>query len=546
MNWLFELLFSSGTAHSILIIALTIAGGILLSKIKIKGISLGIAWVLFVGIALSHFGMRLEGGVEHFAKEFGLILFVYSIGLQVGPGFFSSFGRRGLSLNIMACTIVLLGCVVTYGIHLITGESLTTMVGILSGAVTNTPGLGAAQQTLIDSSQSDPSVLAMGYAVAYPLGVLGIIMSMVVLKNFSLKPRKEQPARQQQESELVCIDIKITNSGIANRSVKDISALINREFIISRIIRPSGDTGVATEELIVHHGEIVRVVTRSESADSIIATLGEKVVVEELKENLVSRRIVVTKESVNGRTVGALNTRANYGVNITRVNRAGVELIAVDELRLQVGDRVTVVGSRESISKVADMMGNSMKRLDHPNLLPIFIGVSIGVLLGSIPFVLPGIPQPIKLGLAGGPLIVAILISRFGHYYKMVTFTTTSANMMLREIGISIFLATVGLGAGEKFIETIAGGGYLWILYGFAITTIPLLIVGTIALKWLKLDSSTLMGLLAGSTTDPPALAYANEISANDKASVSYATVYPLTMFLRVLTAQLLILMALS
>lgn len=553
MDWLYDLLFSTSTAHSILIIALTISIGIVLGKIKIKGVSIGIAWILFVGIFLSHLGLRLDNEVEHFAKEFGLILFVYSIGLQVGPGFFSSLRKGGLSLNIMAFCIVLLGCITTYIIHLVTGENLSTMVGVLTGAVTNTPSLGAAQQTYIDTIGSNTSALAMGYAVAYPLGVIGIILSMLVLGGIfktKLKDNEVGATTSDNLNNLICYDIKVLNKGIFGRQVKDINKLVNRDFVISRVIHSNGEVKIATGNSLINEGDILRIVSGPDAAESIATFIGERVnsVIDLDKDsgNLITRRIVVTKEDINGKDIGSLEIRQLYEINVTRINRAGIELIAVNDLKLQIGDRLTVVGLEENIKKLADVLGNSMKRLDHPNLFPIFIGIFFGVLLGSIPFMFPGIPQPVKLGLAGGPLIVAILISRFGPYYKMVTFTTTSANMMLREIGISIFLATVGLGAGENFVQTVTNGGYMWVLYGVIITVLPLLIVGTAAIFILKLDKGTLMGLLAGSTTDPPALAYANSSSNNDKASVSYATIYPVTMFLRVLTAQILILIALN
>lgn len=557
MAWFYELLFSTSTAHSILLLAVTIALGILLSKIRFKGISLGIAWILFAGIGFSHFGMRLSPDVEHFAKEFGLILFVYSIGLQVGPGFFASLRRGGLSLNLMATAIVFLGCVTTYVIHLISGESLSTMVGILYGAVTNTPGLGAAQQTFIDSTGGNAGPIALGYAVAYPLGVIGIICSMLLLRGvFSGRLRKNEAFNDvsSQNQDVRCVDVKVTNQSIQGRTLRDIIKLINRDFVVSRIIHSAADADIAIESTVINLGDVLRIVTKSNCVDPIVTFLGEDVSTKataivhdyEDKSDLVSRRIVVTKEHVNGRRIDELNIRSLYGVNITRINRAGLDLVAVNDLRLLLGDRVTVVGKQDNIAKVADLMGNSMKRLDHPNLFPIFFGIFLGVLLGSIPFFIPGIPQAIKLGLAGGPLVVAILVGRFGPYYKMVTFTTTSANMMLREIGISVFLASVGLGAGANFVETIVNGGYWWVLYGVIITLLPLLLVGAFALWVYKLDGYTLMGLLAGSTTDPPALAYANGIATNDKASVAYATVYPLTMFLRVLAAQILILIAVS
>ncbi|MEG2319035.1 MAG: putative transporter, partial [Mucinivorans sp.] len=376
--------------------------------------------------------------------------------------------------------------------------------------------------------------------------------SMILLRAiFSSRLSQESNAVKNSSSDVSCVDIKVSNSSLDGRTIKEITQLVNREFVVSRIIRATSPAEVAVDSSVIMQGDVLRIVTAPTCVEPLVAFLGQRVDLSAEapdieQSDLVNSRIVVTRSGINGRRIGELNIRSQYGVNITRINRAGVDLVAVYDLRLQMGDRVTVVGKEKSIAKVADLLGNSMKRLNSPNLIPVFIGIFLGVLLGSIPFLIPGIPQPVKLGLAGGPLIVAILIGRYGPYYKMVTFTTTSANMMLREIGISVFLASVGLGAGQRFVETIVGGGYWWVLYGAIITVLPLLIVGAVALWKFKLDSNTLMGLLAGSTTDPPALAYANGISSNDKASVAYATVYPLTMFLRVLTAQILILIAVS
>ncbi|MBE9488360.1 MAG: putative transporter [Bacteroidetes bacterium] len=554
MNWLVDLFMGSGVAHSIMLLAVTIAAGIQLGKLKIANISLGITWILFVGIILSHFGMRIDGSVLHFAKELGLILFVYSIGLQVGPGFFESLKKGGLRLNLLATMVVVLGVSITYALHIITGTDLTTMVGILSGAVTNTPGLGAAQQTLNDiAGQNDPTI-AMGYAVAYPLGVIGIILSTLSLKKIcriNMTTEAEQAARIEPKSIAITTNILIENKSISGRHIEDINSLTDNKFVISRILHADGKVEIATNKSHLKIGDTVRVITEKTNIDSISLLLGKVCNVdnsawETIEHDLLSRRIVVTKTNINGHTIGNLDIRALYGVNITRVTRAGIELVASPNLHLQLGDRLTAVGKEDDIKKLADLLGNSLKRLDHPNLIPIFLGIFIGIVVGSIPFMFPGIPQPVKLGLAGGPLIIAILISRFGPYYKMVTFTTTSANMMIREIGISLFLAAVGLGAGEGFVNTVCGGGYWWVLYGIVITILPILIVGIFARLRYKMNYYTLMGLLAGSTTDPPALAFANSQSNNDMASVAYATVYPLTMFLRVLTAQLLIIFSIS
>ncbi len=554
MDWLIDLFISSSVANSILLLAVTIALGILLSKLKIANISFGIAWILFVGIALSHFGFRVDGKILHFVKEFGLILFVYSIGLQVGPGFFSSLKKGGLRLNMLATMVVLLGVITTYIIHIVTGTDLATMVGVLSGAVTNTPGLGAAQQTFHDIFGHNNPNIASGYAVAYPLGVVGIIISPMIIK-FFCRIKLEKEALKEQEQAIVSstkrLSIIVRNQGVDGHSVEEIVKLIGKNVIISRIKKKDAGVEIANNSSIISIGDTLRVITDEANVDAVVMFLGEVCNVEEYvwegeKKNLVSRRIVVTKSNLNGEKIGNLKIRSLYGVNITRVHRAGFELIATYDLKLQMGDRVTVVGSEEAIAKVADLLGNSMQRLDHPNLFPIFLGVFLGIIVGSIPFAFPGLPQPVKLGLAGGPLIIAILMGRYGPYYKMVTFTTTSANMMIREIGISLFLAAVGLGAGENFIKTIMEGGYMWVVYGLIITILPLLIVGLIARLKFKMDYYTLLGLLSGSMTDPPALAFANNISPNDSPSVAYATVYPLTMFLRVLTAQILIIMSIG
>lgn len=550
MNWLNNLFFGEGVAHSVLMFSVVIALGIALGKIKIKGISLGVTWILFIGIIFSHFGMRVDDHTLHFVKEFGLILFVYSIGLQVGPGFFSSFKKGGIKLNLLACLIVGLGVTVTLILYFTTGLPITTMVGILSGAVTNTPGLGAAQQAYTDmTGVQDPSI-ALGYAVAYPLGVLGIIGSMLLIRAiFSIRLEKEKAVYENQELDkmagVVPFSVKLTNPALFEKEVLQICQLINRKLVISRVCHDDDSIEIGSSVTRIKAGDRLLVVSAQRDMEAIAAFLGEPVEVDwdKLDKQLVSRRVVVTRNDMNGRTLGELKLRNNFGINITRVNRAGVDLIPNPLLQLQIGDRLTVVGPDSAVNNVAKVLGNSLHRLREPNLIPIFLGIFLGIILGSIPFVFPGIPQPVKLGLAGGPLIVSILISRFGPQYKLVTYTTMSANLMLREIGISLFLASVGLGAGAEFVSTIVhGGGYVWIGYGFMITVIPLLIVGFIARYVYKLNYFTLMGLLAGSTTDPPALAYANGTAGNDMPAVSYATVYPLTMFLRVLSAQLLIL----
>lgn len=557
MEWITNLFWGEGIAHSVLLLAIVIAGGIVLGKIKIAGISLGITWILFVGIFVSHFGMTIEPHILHFVKEFGLILFVYSVGMQVGPGFFSSFKKGGMTLNLLATGIVLLGVLTTYVIHLITGTSLTTMIGVLSGAVTNTPGLGAAQQAYMDATGTNDPTIALGYAVAYPLGVVGIIISLILLRvclRVSFEKETIDLAKQNKESEerAELVTIVVKNPALFGKTVDGICQLVGRPFVISRVCHTAKHhIQMANTNTVLHEDDKIFVITSPEHIEAVVSFIGERYDMdqqkwEQLNGRFVSRRIMITKSALNGKRLGTLNIRKTYGVTVTRVTRSAVDLIATPNLQLQMGDRVTVVGEENSIHEVEKVLGNSMKKLREPNLIPIFIGIFLGVLLGSIPFNFPGIPQPVKLGLAGGPLIVAILVSRFGPQYKMVTYTTFSANMMLREVGISLFLAAVGLGAGEGFVDTIMNrGGYMWILYGFIITVVPLLIVGTVGRLVYKLNYFTLMGLIAGSTTDPPALAYSNGYSGNDNPAVAYATVYPLTMFLRVLTAQVMILISL-
>lgn len=555
MNWFNDLLWGDGIAHSILVLAVTIAVGIQLGKIKIFGISLGVTLVLFMGILLGHLGMGMNAEILHFFKEFGLILFVFSVGMQVGPGFFSSFKKGGITLNLLACGIVLLGVTTTLIIHFITGTPVSTMVGILSGAVTNTPGLGAAQQAYNDIFGSTDETIALGYAVAYPLGVVGIILSMLFVRyvfrvNLEKENKQIEEEENSQERGATPISLVVKNPAIFNKTIAQLSTLLeHREFVISRIYyHDTHKIEIANADSVLREDDRIFVITTEADAETIGTFIGQEVTMDRkqwipTESQLISRRIVVTKSELNGKRLGDLQLRRLQGVNVTRINRSGVDLVANSSLNLQLGDKLTVVGSEVAVNKVIELLGNSMKRLNEPNLVTIFLGIALGVILGSIPFVFPGIPQPVKLGLAGGPLIVAILISRFGYRYKLITYTTLSANLMLREVGITIFLACVGLGAGEGFVDTIVNkGGYTWIGYGFIITTVPLLIIGIIARRFCKMNYFTVMGLIAGSTTDPPALAYSNATAGNDAPAISYATVYPLTMFLRVLSAQLLIL----
>lgn len=545
-------LWGGGVAHSVLILSLVIAFGIMLAKIKVAGVSLGITWILFVGIVFGHFDMTLNEHLLHFMKEFGLILFVYSIGLQVGPGFFSAFKKGGLTLNLLAMLVVFLGVVITIILHFVTGTPITTMVGILSGAVTNTPGLGAAQQANSDLNGIDAPEIALGYAVAYPLGVVGIILSLIALKYILRINTKTEEAEAErglghiQELTVRPISFEIRNEAIDGKKIKDIRPLMNRDFVISHVRYHDGqETELANSDTVLHLNDKILVISTPKDIEAISVFFGKQIDMqwEQLDKKLISRRILITKPELNGKMLSQLKIRNNFGASITRVNRSGVDLVAAPQLQLQMGDRVTIVGSELAVSHAEKVLGNSMKRLDHPNLIPIFLGIALGCILGSTPFVFPGIPQPVKLGLAGGPLIVSILISRFGPQYKMITYTTMSANLMLREIGISLFLACVGLGAGKGFVETVIyDGGYVWVGYGVIITIVPLLIAGLVGRYVFKLNYYTLIGVLGGSTTNPPALAYSNDLTSCDAPAVGYATVYPLTMFLRVLTAQMLIL----
>lgn len=526
----------------------------MLGKVKIGGVSLGITWILFVGIFLSHFGMTIDGEVLHFVKEFGLILFVFSIGLQVGPGFFASFKQGGMTLVSLASLIVFLGVLTAYIIHLVTGVDIPTMVGILSGAVTNTPGLGAAQTAYSEATGINDPNIALGYAVAYPLGVVGIILSMLLVRyllRINFKKEDEGLAAISQENRMPeRRSLEFTNEMLDGKTVGYVRQLVNRAFVISRIFHADGSITIAEADTVLRSGDRLLVISSPEDMPAVIAFLGHTIEMtdEEWGKNtpnseLVSRRILITRSNINGKKFSDLKLRTRFGINITRVNRAGVDLIPYQGMELQIGDRVMVVGRLQAIEKVEKLLGNSLKKLNQPNLVTIFVGIALGVLLGSIP--LMNVPQPVKLGLAGGPLIIAILIGRFGPHFHLVTYTTMSANLMLREVGIALFLAAVGIGAGDGFFETIADGGWRWIGYGVLITTIPLLIVGFFARLVLKMNYYTMMGMMAGAMTDPPALAYANSTAGNDMPAVSYATVYPVVMFLRVLTAQLFILFAL-
>ena len=558
-----NLFFGTGVAHTILLLAFVIGVGLYLGRLKVKGVSLGSTWILFAGILMGHLGFEADAEVLHFVKEFGLILFVFSIGLQVGPGFFHSFRSGGVKMNLFAAMNVLLAVLMTWGIAEVTDTDLGTMTGVMSGAVTNTPGLGAAQQTYVDVATSmggDPiaasasaSSLASGYAVAYPMGVLGVILAILLLRPLlRINPKKELEdlkAAEAAVSKARRMHVAVENPAIFGRKLNDILHEFGGEFVVSRVMKgeeilfPAADT-------ILEEGDKLLVVTSQEQVDRIRILFGQEVpmhvqdwVVKD--HNLVTRRIVVTKSSLTGKKLKELQFRGAFGVTVTRVIRAGVELVAGPDLFLQMGDGLVCVGTEKNIEHLAERVGNSADALNKPNLVPIFLGIVVGIIFGSIPIHFPGVPQAIKLGLAGGPLIIAILLGHFGPKYKITTYTTASANLMVREIGISLFLAAVGIGAGGEFWSSITGGGYWWILYGVLITLVPVSLTFILARLLGKLNFYQICGLISGSCTNPPVLAFAQGMYGSDYTSVNYATVYPLSMFLRVLAAQVLILIAL-
>jgi len=554
MSWLIDLFTQETVAHTILVYSLIIVVGVFLGKQKIAGISLGITFVLFAGLAAGHFGLSANHLVIEFVKDFGLILFVFSIGLQVGPGFFSSFRKGGLSLNLMALIIVLLGGVTTLAIHFITGMSLPMLVGVMSGAVTNTPGLGAAQQALTQAAGNNPGSLipeiSLGYAVAYPFGVLGIILTMFAIRKIlriDVQKELERFNQDQHPAESLPerISIHVNNPQVFGKTIFELAGMINHEIVISRILR-NGELMLASSETIVQENDIILIVTQKGFIKKVVEIIGSESEMDLTAKSgkLISRRIMVTNREVFGKDLGSLKLRTRYNINITRVYRSGIELVASPNLRLQMGDRLTVVGDDKSMEKVIDQLGNSIKRLNEPNIVPIFIGILLGVILGTIPFHLPGIVNPVRLGLAGGPLIVAILLSKYGYRFSLVSYTTASANLMLREIGIVLFLASVGLVAGEKFIPTLlSGDGLEWMGYGALITLLPIIIVGFYSKLFLGKNYLEICGLLSGSMTDPPALAFANSIAQSEAPAVAYATVYPLVMFLRIFIAQIMVLL---
>ena len=546
--------WGGGVSHSLLILALVISFGLILGKIKIRNVSLDLTWVLIIGIVFGYFNLNLDENLLHFLREFGLVLFVYSIGLQVGPGFFSSFKKGGLSLNMLILVTIALSIIVTLAIHFVSGVPVTALAGILSGAVTNTPSLGAAQQAFFGMKGVEAPDIALGYAMAYPMGVVGMILSFIALRYIlRIKSAEEEAAAERGLGQLEqltvrSINLEVTNERIDNTMIKEVKSIVGRHFVISRILRADGvkHETVVNGQTHLHLGDRILVVAAPKDVEAITALIGHDAEVDwsECEKEMISRRILVTKPELNGVTLEHLNITGNFGATVTRVNRNGVDLVAHPHLRLQLGDRLTIVGTDLALSKVDKLLGNQMKRLNYPNLIPIFLGIALGCIVANIPLLIPGIPQPVKLGLAGGPFIVAILVGYFGPRYHMVTYNTISANMMLREMGITIFLACVGLGAGKDFFATLATEqGLSWIGYGLLITVIPILLGGIIGRYCFHLNYYTLMGVLSGGNTNPPALAYSNMLTTSDTPSVGYATVYPFAMFLRIISIQILIML---
>lgn len=554
MDWFIQLFTGHTTAHDVITIALVIALGVSFGHLRIFGISLGIAGVLFSGLLFGHFQITVNAEILEFAREFGLILFVYTIGMQVGPGFFASFRRQGLKLNLLAISIVLGGVLTAIVLWWAFDLPVPVVVGLLSGAVTNTPGLGAAQQALRERMADSPDLAlpGMAYAVAYPYGILGIILTMIAIRYlFRINPEKEAVEFEQAQGKGGAVpqnyNIQITNSRLAGVAVRKLAGIVSADFVISRLMRGE-HVEVPSAETTLQVGDVLHVVCTAENAEKLALVVGDvtKVDVRAVASLLTARNVLITQNSAVGKTIRELDLMSRYNVAITRIHRAGIELVAKASMELQYGDRVTVVGEADQLKKVSVELGDSLKALNHPNILPVFIGIILGVILGSIPFNVPGVPAPVKLGLAGGPLLVSILLSRYGRIGPVVWYLPMSANLVLREVGITLFLACVGLKSGGRFVETLVqGDGLMWVLYGMLITSIPLAIVGFIARYVMKLNYLSLCGLLAGSMTDPPALGFANQIASSDAPSITYASVYATVMFLRILTAQALVLLLL-
>jgi putative transport protein len=555
MEWLKELFTGVSVAHSLLILALVAASGVLLGSFKIKGVGLGIAGVLFTGLLFGHFGFHIEKEVMEFVREFGLILFVYTIGMQVGPGFVASLRKQGLPLNLMAATVVILGALITVGIVLIAGIDMSVAVGLFSGGTTNTPALGAAQQALKNLPSFTEEMAknpGLGYAVAYPFGIMGIILTMGLIRGFfRVQPTQEAAefTKQMQSStpKLNNLNLVVTNPNLDGLPIEKIPGLTRSGVVLSRVLK-GNEMDVATPDTVLHLGDIVHAVGAPDKLKEIQIIIGKvsDVDLKSMPSHVTTRRVVVTKKSVLGKSIEELDLDA-YGVAVTRVSRAEIEFTPTPNIRLQFADTLLLVGEEEAIVKAAKELGNSPKQLNHPQIVPIFVGIALGVIVGSIPFHFPNMPAAVKLGLAGGPLLVAIILSRIGRVGPLIYYMPLSANFMLRELGITLFLACVGLKAGDQFVKTLTqGDGFMWMGMAALITLIPILLVGLFARAIYKLNYTSICGVLAGSMTDPPALAFANAMTGSDAPSISYATVYPLTMLLRVLAAQLLVLLFMS
>lgn len=554
MNWLQEAFLEPTMVQAVIIISLVSALGLYLGRIKIFGISLGITFVFFAGILAGHLGIVVNKDMLYFAQSFGLILFVYALGLQVGPGFFSSLKKGGVAMNMMGLGVILLGLIMTVGLHWVTGVSLSNMVGLLCGAVTNTPALGAAQQALL---QIDPANtkgvtdMALACAVAYPLGVVGVILAIIILRAL-FADKKQKDLKEQRDTTTYVAEFHVSNPAIYEKSIKDVMKLTDKHFVISRVWR-NGKVSIPTSDTLLHEHDHLLIISVKSDVENIKVLFGEQENVDwnkadidwnAIDSQLISRRIAVTRNRVNGVKLGSLRLRNLYGINITRVNRAGIDLLASPDLRLQIGDRLTIVGEANSVNTIGKILGDEIKRLNNPNLLAVFIGISLGMLLGALPITLPGMSTPVKLGIAGGPIIVGILMGAFGPRFHLTTYTTMSANLMLRQLGIIIYLAGLGIDSGVHFFETVfRAEGLLWIGLGFLLTIVPVLIVGFIASQFFKLDYAHNVGMLCGSMANPMALSYANTTVDGDEPSVSYATVYPLSMFIRVISAQLVLML---
>ncbi len=555
-QWLKDLFTATDSvAHIALLYAVVIAVGVYLGKIKIGGISLGVTFVLFAGIVAGHVGFTAPTPILTFIQDFGLILFVFMIGMQVGPGFFESFGTAGIKLNALAATGILLNILVMFACYFVFFDTsvvtnLPMMVGTLYGAVTNTPGLGAANEALQSVFPNGAPQIASAYACAYPLGVLGIIGATILIR-YICKVQLEKEEESLNAAEGVKANqkphkmhLEVTNTYLEGKTLLQVHDFLNRDFVCSRILH-EGHVSIPNRNTVFHQGDQLYIVCTEADAEAIIAFIGPVIKVdwEQQDQPFVSKRVLVTNPSINGKSLASMHFSSVYNVNVTRVTRQGMDIFASPTLPLQVGDRIMVVGPEDAVDRVANKMGNSIRRLDAPNIATIFVGIIIGIIFGSLPIAIPGMPVPMKLGIAGGPLIIAILIGRYGYKIHLVTYTTTSANMMLREIGLVLFLASVGIKAGAGFFETVVeGDGLLYVLTGFLITVIPILIVGPIARLKFKFNYFTIMGMIAGTYTDPPALAYANSVCSKEAPALGYSTVYPLSMFLRIFTAQIVVL----